>query len=194
MVSDELEVWANFKNGSEADYTLLYQKFAPVLLRYGNKIAPDRELVKDCMQQVFFTLWKSKTNLTTPANIKFYLLKSMRSEMLKKLSRQPAHEALPAEYSFEQEASHETDMIIAQSSEYMKMRINAVLDKLPARQREVVYLKYYANLKYEEIAAVMGIAQESAYKLNYKALDKMQHLLQKAFSCLLPLLLLSNLL
>ncbi len=194
MVSNELELWANFKHGSEADYTLLYHKFAPVLLRYGNKLSPDRELVKDSMQQVFFTLWKSKANLSTPTNIRFYLLKSMRSEMLKKLSRQPAHESLPEEYCFELEASYEADLITAQSSDYMKKRISAVLEKLPPRQREVVFLKYYANLKYEEIAEVMGIEQESAYKLNYKALDKLQHLLQKAYMLLLPLLLLHKLL
>lgn len=173
----ELEVWVNFKNGSEADFTLLYQKFAPVMLRYGAKISKDRELVKDSLQQVFFSLWKSKENLSTPANIKHYLLKSLRCELLKKLNRQRTCETLPDDYCFEQEASFEAELIMAQTSARTKQKISAVLAQLPPRQREVIFLKYYANLKYEEIAAIMGIEQESAYKLTYKAIDKLQHLL-----------------
>ncbi|MCJ8164253.1 sigma-70 family RNA polymerase sigma factor [Pontibacter sp. E15-1] len=188
MVASERELWSNFMQGSEADFTLLYHRFAPVLLRYGNRVTKDREMVKDSLQQVFFTLWKSKANLSTPANVTYYLLKAMRSELLKKLSRQPVHEALPEDYCFELEASYEEDLITEQGSEHTKKRLSAVLEKLPSRQREVVFLKYYANLKYEEIASIMGIAQESAYKLNYKALDKLQHLLKRVLVCALPVL------
>jgi len=48
--------------------------------------------------------------------------------------------------------------------------------QLPARQREVIFLKYYNNLSYEEIAGIMGIEQDSVYKLTYKALEKLQKL------------------
>ena len=47
---------------------------------------------------------------------------------------------------------------------------------MPAGQ-VVIFLKYYQNLSYGEIAAIMGIEQDSVYKLTYKAIEKLQQLL-----------------
>ncbi|WP_162053173.1 RNA polymerase sigma factor [Pontibacter pamirensis] len=176
---NELELWTNFKNGSEEDFTLLYRKYAPTMFRYGSKLSKDRELVKDAIQQIFFTLWKSKENISTPYSIKNYLLKSLRCEVIKKLTRGIAYETLPEEYSYEEATSFEADLIALQTSETNRERIASVLAQLPPRQREVIFLKYYSNLKYEEIAAVMGIGQQSVYKLTYKAIDKLHQLLAK---------------
>lgn len=176
---NELELWINFKNGSEDAFTLLYKKYTPTMFRYGSKLSKDRELVKDAIQQVFFTLWNSKENISTPCNIKNYLLKSLRCEVIKKLTRGISCEALPEEYNYEASASYEADLIALQTSETNRERISSVLDQLPARQREVVFLKYYSDLKYEEIAAVMGIEQQSVYKLTYKAINKLHQLLAR---------------
>ena len=187
---NELELWISFRSGSEADFTLLYKNYAPIMFRYGSKLSKDRELVKDSIQQVFFTLWNSKENISNPPSIKNYLLKSLRCELIKKLSRGMTHETLPEEYCHEATSSYEADLISLQTSETNSKRIASVLAQLPARQREVVFLKYYSNLKYEEIAAVMGIEQQSAYKLTYKAINKLQQLLVKACMALflLPVL------
>ncbi|MFD2999387.1 RNA polymerase sigma factor [Pontibacter toksunensis] len=175
----ELELWINFKNGSEGDFTLLYREYAPTMFRYGSKLSKDRELVKDAIQQVFFTLWKSKENISTPLSVKNYLLKALRCEIIKKLTRGITHEALPEEYCFESATSYEADLIALQTSEHNRERLASVLAQLPDRQREVIFLKYYSNLKYEEISAVMGIEQQSVYKLTYKAIEKLQMLLAK---------------
>lgn len=175
----EVELWINFKNGSEFDFTLLYREYAPTMFRYGSKLSKDRELVKDAIQQVFYTLWKSKDKISTPSSIKNYLLKALRCEIIKKLTRGVTHETLPEEYCFEAATSYEADLIAFQTNELNRERIAYVLAQLPVRQREVIFLKYYSNLKYEEISAVMGIEQQSVYKLTYKAIDKLQHLLGK---------------
>ncbi|GAB3539395.1 sigma-70 family RNA polymerase sigma factor [Pontibacter brevis] len=182
---NEPELWINFKNGSEADFTLLYRKYAPIMFRYGSKLSKDRELLKDAIQQVFFTLWKSRENIATPPSIENYLLKAVRCEVIKKLTRGMTHETLPEEYNYEAIASYEADLITLQTSETSHERMKAVLAKLPHRQREVIFLKYYSNLKYEEIASVMGIEQHSVYKLTYKAIDKLQQLLAKVCVSLL---------
>lgn len=177
---NELELWLKFKNGSEADFTLLYQNYAPTMFRYGSKLSKDRELIKDAIQQVFFNLWKSRENVSTPTSIKNYLLKSLRCEVIKKLTRGVTHEVLSEDYSYESAASYEADLIDLQAAATNKERISLVLAQLPARQREVIFLKYFSNLKYEEIAAVMGIEQQSVYKLTYKAIEKLQQLLVKS--------------
>lgn len=173
---EELHVWRRFKEGSEADFTLLYRRYAPVMLRYGTKLSPDRDLVKDCIQQVFFQVWKSRENLSTPPNVKNYLLKSFRCELAKKATFKNRHEPLPDDAVAGTEVSRETTLIHEQASELTQQKIHRLLACLPERQREVIFLKYYTGLQYDEISDIMGIDQKSVYKLTYKAIDKLHRL------------------
>lgn len=177
---DELVVWGKFKEGSAEDFSLLYSHFAPVMLRYGHRITTDRELVNDSLQQVFYGLWKNRASVGSPASVRNYLLKALRNEIVKKNTRGKQHETLPENYCFELEDSQEQVMIQLQAAEITKQRIADLLSRLPNRQREAIYLKYYANLKYDEISAIMDIEQESVYKITYKAIAKLQQMLSGA--------------
>ncbi|WP_299707839.1 sigma-70 family RNA polymerase sigma factor [uncultured Pontibacter sp.] len=181
---DELVVWGKFKAGSEEEFSQLYHYYAPVMLRYGHRITTDRELIRDSLQQVFYSLWRSRETLGNPASVRNYLLKAIRNEIIKKANRDKLHESLPEDYHFELEDSHEQTLIQLQAAEITRQRIADLLTQLPARQREVIFLKYYANLKYDEISAIMDIEQESVYKITYKAIARLQKLLA-GFSLLL---------
>ncbi|PKV76095.1 RNA polymerase sigma factor [Pontibacter ramchanderi] len=184
---DEQEIWGRFKAGSEDDFSLLYHHFAPMMLRYGNRITPDKELIRDCLQQVFFSLWKGRATVGTPTNVQHYLLKAIRNEIIKRGNRDKVHEELPEDYHSELEDSHEQTLIQLQTAELTRQRIAHLLSQLPARQREVIFLKYYANLKYDEIAAIMDIGQDSVYKTTYKAIARLQQLLHNSTLLLLAL-------
>jgi RNA polymerase sigma factor (sigma-70 family) len=185
---DELEVWGKFKTGSEEDFSRLYRHFAPVMLRYGLRITADRELVRDSLQQVFYSLWRSRETLGNPASVRNYLFKAIRNEIVKKGNRDKLHESLPDDYRFVLEDSHEHALIQTQTAEITRQRITDLLNQLPARQREVIFLKYYANLKYDEISSIMDIEQESVYKITYKAIARLQKLLTSLSLLLFSLL------
>lgn len=53
------------------------------------------------------------------------------------------------------------------------------VDQLPNRQRAAVYLRYRADLPYEEIGAVLGIQAVSARSTVSRALDRLSHLMSK---------------
>lgn len=173
---EELEIWNRFRDGSEADFTLLYRRYAPVMLRYGQRLISDPDMVKDGIQQVFFQIWKSRQNLSSPPNVCNYLLKAFRCELAKKATFKSKHEPLLNDNQVGMESSHEAELIKLQSSEMDQRKLHHLLAKLPERQREVVFLKYYTGLQYDEIADIMGIDQKSVYKLTYKAIDKLHKL------------------
>jgi RNA polymerase sigma-70 factor (ECF subfamily) len=172
----DADIWERFKEGSEPDFTSLYQKYAPVLFKYGCKLSEDRDLVKDCLQLVFFNIWKNKSQLPTPPSVLHYLLRAIRNEIFKKTKAQNRFATYSEDISLEVTKSVEAEWIDLQAEESRKEKINSLLQKLPARQREVIFLKYYQNLSYAEMAAIMGIEQDSVYKLTYKALEKLQQL------------------
>ncbi|MBF9254484.1 sigma-70 family RNA polymerase sigma factor [Pontibacter sp. 172403-2] len=184
---NEQEIWRNFKEGCETSFLLLYREHAPVMYRYGCKLSKDKDLVKDCLQQVYFNLWKNKENLGNPAHTRNYLLKALRLEIIKKSDTKNSPESLPENYHFLTISSCESDLIDLQTDEINQKKIGALLSQLPARQREVIFLKYYMNLSPKEISVVMGLEQASVYKLTYKAIDKLQLLFLKMYTAILLL-------
>lgn len=53
------------------------------------------------------------------------------------------------------------------------------VDRLPERQRAVVYLRYRADLTFDQIAEVLGIRAVSARSHASRALDRLGELLQR---------------
>lgn len=52
--------------------------------------------------------------------------------------------------------------------------VRAALAQLPAREREVVALKFHAGLRNTEIAGVLGVSESAAGTLLYRAMQKLR--------------------
>lgn len=172
--------------GSEQAFTFLYRKYAPLLFRYGCKFSPDRDFVKECLQSLFCHLWNNRSQFRQPESVKNYLFKAFRTEMFRLLSQRERFNSLPGYEAPQETAPYEADLIQLATSRHQQQQLQKSLSQLPDRQREIIYLKYYANLSYADIAAIMGLEQESAYKLLYKAIKKLQVLLSQ--QCMAELL------
>ena len=56
----------------------------------------------------------------------------------------------------------------------LQKKILELLNTLPKRQKEVIYLHYFAGMDHNQIAAVMGINYQSVSNLKQRAIDKMR--------------------
>ena len=66
--------------------------------------------------------------------------------------------------------------IVVRNEEYLSLqnKIAALLNELPKRQKEVIYLHYFEEMDYAQIAEVMGIHYQSVLNLTQKALQKLR--------------------
>ncbi len=105
---------AGIYGGSRAAYTHIYVTYAPVLYNYGYKIAPDRSLIEDCIQDLFEHLLRSRSNLSPTDSIKFYLFKAMRRQIVGKLNgshRIPFASDMDPDVDFQVEFSFEAGLV-----------------------------------------------------------------------------------
>ena len=58
----------------------------------------------------------------------------------------------------------------------MKVQINKALQQLTDKQREAIFLRFYEELSYVEIAGVMNISVKATYKLMARALNELKEL------------------
>ena len=76
-------------------------------------------------------------------------------------------------------------MITRQEEQELRKQVIALVNTLPARQQEIIFLRFYEGMSYEEIAVIMDINMSSTYKLLYKALDNLQKVSDKRFLTIL---------
>jgi RNA polymerase sigma factor (sigma-70 family) len=174
--------WKQFVSGDEASFTELFKHFSKPLFNYGSKIVGDEELIKECLQELFLTLWKSRTRLSVNVvSVQSYLFLSFKRMLLRKSKQaakiisfnRKAYESFSIEYSIEQ-------IIIEKETvtEQEKLLASA-LHQLTDRQKEAIYLKFYHNMSYEEIGEIMSINYQSLRSLVYKGIKLMHtHLVE----------------
>ncbi|MCG8384486.1 MAG: sigma-70 family RNA polymerase sigma factor [Cytophagales bacterium] len=179
-IEDSL-LWNQFKHGSRSAATAIYERYVHILFKYGYQIVPDRNIVKDCIQDLFCELMKAGTNLSDTTSIKFYLLKALRYKLIKAKNKNTPV-ALDSETQllkgFVIEMSHEQFLIGQQVDREKKNLIEQNLNKLPVLQREGLLLYFFEGMKYKEIAEVLGIKVKSARALIYRGIHSLELLLR----------------
>ena len=86
ILSDE-ELWTDLQGGSSIAFHQIYQRYVQVLFNYGKKFTNQRELIEDCMQELFTGLWKYREKLGSVKNLKSYLLISFRRKLIPELQK-----------------------------------------------------------------------------------------------------------
>lgn len=169
----EQKQWILLKEKDEHALAWLYETYGKLLHNYGYRLVGDKELVKDTVQDLFVQLWNTAEKLPAVNSPKAYLIVAVRRELLKRITRQRQFSDQFAEYP---ESSVEEQYIEVQTNEMISKGLADFVEKLPSRQREIIFLKYYSALSTEQIATVMELTPASVYKLAYKAIDNLKQL------------------
>nr|WP_295924085.1 sigma-70 family RNA polymerase sigma factor [uncultured Dyadobacter sp.] len=174
--SDEtmaLGCWSRLQQKDETALEWLYKTYARMLHNYGYRLVADKELVKDAVQDLFVQIWHQADRLPAVTSVKAYMIVALRRELLRRITRQRQFVTQETELP---DASFEDQLIEIQTGEMISEGLSAFIQKLPTRQREIIFLKYYSGLSTEEIAAAMELTSGSVYKLIYKALASLKDL------------------
>lgn len=157
-------LWQDFLAGEVRAFEKLMSDNFRLLFRYGSKFSRDREQVKDSIQDLFLILWEKRDNLSPDAAVKPYLMASLRRLMHRQVSSRTwvGGEALQDEDDyFEIEFSVEDDYIRNEATNTRTHQLQKLLNALPRRQKEVVYLKFFQELSREQIAEVMAVSPQT---------------------------------
>ena len=159
-------------------YTSIFKYHFDSLYNYGLKMTNDSELVKDCIQELFFRIWKNEIDLAQISYLKSYLIIGLRRQILNMLELKFYHvDKIKLEDHFLIEFSAEDYFIQNQFEDDQRNSVIQALNKLSIKQREAIYLRYFEELEYAEIAEVMNINLQSAKNNVQRGLGSLRELL-----------------
>ncbi|MDZ7807591.1 MAG: RNA polymerase sigma factor [Gracilimonas sp.] len=176
------QLWQKLRSGDRNALGSLFSTTFESLYKYGYRIIPNSEKVRDAIQEVFFQLWKYRKNLSKPGSVRAYLFVSLRRELLNRKKAAIRREEIDKKYyeeEFDPMLSYaKWDEILNLQEKESKDLKNAI-KKLTPRQREIIYLKYFEGLSTDEISKILEIRAQSIYNFLSEAVKMLRSFLDK---------------
>lgn len=164
--SDE-ELLDMYSNGDNPDYAfnLIVRKYQQALYWHIRRLVVVHDDANDIVQDVFLKAWGALGRFRRDAGLYTWLYRIATNEALTFLKRKKNRYFLPfIDVGKELAESLEAD-VYYEGNEIEKEIQKAILT-LPDKQRAVFSLRYYDEMKYEDMAAIMGTSQ-GALKASY---------------------------
>jgi RNA polymerase sigma-70 factor (ECF subfamily) len=143
----------------------LYDRFGPRLYRYALMILADPAAAEDVVQDVFLALARRRPRdiATLDAYLKLAVRNGCYSVLRGRRARPDAgSDTVPLESAGDDEEPA------------VRLALGAALGRLPPEQREVVHLKAFEGLTFQEIANVTGESINTVAGRYRYALDKLR--------------------
>ncbi|AXE21529.1 hypothetical protein DR864_13535 [Runella rosea] len=175
--NEEELLWQRFKEGDSGALGQLSRSHYRALFNYAAKFTKDREIVRDCIQDLFLELWERREHLTETPFVRIYLIKSLRNNLFRKLRQERwmlESEDLDEDLPFSDHTSAESTLIESELFQENAGKIKVVLAKLPKRQQEIIFLKFYEGLSNDQIAEILTMNRQSVANLLHRALTSLK--------------------
>lgn len=171
--------FSNRSQAADSDFseTLsdLYDSYVNMLFNFGCKISADRELVKDCIHDVFVKIYCKQEEMDNVLNIKSYLFVSLKNKIcdeLRKTNHYTANEL--EEFHLASDCNTEDEYIHGEKEALTSQALLGLMNQLSERERQAITLYYLESKKYEEISVQMGINYQSLRNLIYRGLSRLR--------------------
>jgi RNA polymerase sigma factor (sigma-70 family) len=176
MMNDET-LWKGIMQGDKEMFLALYKKHYHSLLFIGLKEIKDADLVKDTIQQQFLYLWEKRETIKEAKNVKSYLITSFLRRLSydwKKASNTSNLEVVYKNQLEDPLPTPEENLLQKDQQFHLSSLIMNHINALPKRQKELILLKFYEGLTYEEIVQKTGLVHRTVYNKIHEALQTLK--------------------
>ena len=180
MDVNEKELIANLKsaNNREKAFQLLVKTYQQRLYWHIRKIVMNHDDTDDILQNVFIKVWKNVDGFREDSSLFTWLFRIATNESLSHLQKQRRHSIVSmTEINDYLTESLESDVYF--EGDEIQRKFQLAILQLPNKQRIIFNMKYFDEMKYEEISGVLKTSV-GALKASYHfAVKKIEEFLKE---------------
>jgi RNA polymerase sigma-70 factor (ECF subfamily) len=165
---DKDDLIERLRKGDEAAFDAIFRAWYPSLVRAAESLVRSRAVAEEVVQDVMLELWKRRENIATDSSPQAYLFQSTRNRSLNYLRHQRVERDAEPQLSRDEGVDSTAHSLVVEEEIHVAMK--RAVDRLPVRCREVFELSRTHQLKYSEIAEVLGISIKTVEAQMGKAL------------------------
>ncbi len=166
-------------NGDADSFTELCRRYYPAMVAIAHSVLGDRDLAEDAAQQAFAKAARKLPQLKKRSKFAGWLAVICRNaarDMARTVGAGPR--ACPVTCTDEDLSTIAAESHENNSAEAVKV-VKEALTELSASDREVIFLRYYDGMTYEQISAVLGISEQAINGRLRRAKKKMADYLRR---------------
>ena len=158
------------------NFATLYDEHIDNLFAFGSRFTSDRELLKDCIHDVFVKFFTKGEAMNAVEKIESYLYISLRNRINDEYRRNTR--------LCDYEINDISMRALAEAEEYnnevmerqmaLTSSIEQFFEKLSPRQRQIINLYYIEQRKYDDICQIMGINYQSVRNLMHRSICRLR--------------------
>ena len=173
-----LDRFANVSTRNDA-FNVLVRQYQQRLYWHIRKMVLDHDDADDILQNTFIKAFKALDNFREDSKIYTWLYKIATNECITFLNNKKKRFFVPivdVEYQLSQNL--QTDAYF--NGDRIQMKLQQALLTLPDKQRLVFNMKYFDDLKYEEISEILGTSVGALKASYHHAVKKIEDFLTKS--------------
>jgi len=172
-----LDRFANVKTRNDA-FNVLVRQYQQRLYWHIRKMVLNHDDADDILQNTFIKAFKALDNFREDSKIYTWLYKIATNECITFLNNKKKRFFVPmvdVEYQLSQNL--ETDAYF--NGDRIQMKLQQALLTLPDKQRLVFNMKYFDDLKYEEISEILGTSVGALKASYHHAVKKIEEFIKQ---------------
>lgn len=164
------------KTRNEA-FGLLLKKYQQKIYWHIRRMVLNHDDADDLVQEVFIKVWKNLSNFRQDAQLYTWLYRIASNECITFLKKKKAKNNV----SFDELPEQMTNNLNEEnyfSGDAIQKKLQMALLTLPEKQKLVFNMKYYDDLKFQEISDVLGTSVGALKASYHLAVKKIEHYLR----------------
>lgn len=155
-ITDE-ELVARVKQGDIASFEVLVERYEKPLFYYARQVLMDSDCAEDAVQEAFLLAYKNIQGFDVKRKFSSWIYRIVHNESINLLRARKKVTVLDeaVEVAWEGDLAQSVRKKL-DSPESVRI-LRKAFEKIPSKYREVVYLRFYQEKSYEEIAEIMHL-------------------------------------
>lgn len=174
----DADCWAGLKNDDPQALGHLYDAYVDKLFLAAMRLTDDRELAKDALQEVFIEVWTYRKSINEIRNTNAYLTKILRNILFRKFKVNTHLSLVMAPPTLPSPDQNAEELIISSDTDKEKQtRLQNAVSVLTKRQKQILELRFYEGMSYEQIAKKLGMNYQSVNNLAFRTFRRLRNVI-----------------
>lgn len=177
---EDKDILAKFQQPDSRNlaFNQLVRKYQQKVYWHIRKMVIDHDDADDLTQEVFIKVWTHLASFRQDAQLYTWIYRIATNECLNFLSAKKKKFFLPI-HDVAAELQDKLDSVSHYTGDEVQLKLQKALLRLPDKQRLVFNMKYFDDLKYEEISEILGTSVGALKASYHLAVKKIEDFLKK---------------
>ncbi|MFV0378029.1 MAG: RNA polymerase sigma-70 factor [Mangrovibacterium sp.] len=167
----DLQLFSKLLGDDEQAFSELFHRYYSVLCAFVFRYLGDEAATEELVQELFVRMWEKRKQLTIQTSVKSYLYRAVKNELINRKN----HEKVEQKYRKllqQDEIELGAEQVLPEPG--LMRKIEASIESLPPKRKEIFRLSREKGLSYREIAEQLGISVKTVEAQMGQALKQLR--------------------